>query len=291
MNFPRRSLLGALAALPLMARAGGAAAGAALPPELADLVPAGAALEQEQDPANSADKTYRVAGTLPSGADHVVVLKGTRLYEMRMPVKEDPSRSAIVALFKHYDDKVRQLGGKRLNNGFRTDSWLDLNAKLHVFSRPTDKGEVQFALWIQDGGKLHFLMLFPPADARSATQSELAGRLANFGSAPLYIEFDTNKSVLKADGLAAVAEVVKLMKADPSLQLSIEGHTDNVGQPAANQALSLARAQSVMGAVVAGGIDAKRLGASGFGATRPVAPNDTEAGRARNRRVELVKRR
>ncbi|NJN63855.1 MAG: OmpA family protein [Acidobacteria bacterium] len=68
------------------------------------------------------------------------------------------------------------------------------------------------------------------------------------------------------------------------------GHTDNVGQPAPNKALSEKRAQSVMAAVIAGGIDAKRLSAAGFGQERPVADNRTEEGRAKNRRVELVKK-
>ena len=84
-------------------------------------------------------------------------------------------------------------------------------------------------------------------------------------------------------------EVVALLKADSVLRLSIEGHTDNVGNAVTNKTLSQARAQSVVKALVASGIDAKRLQAKGFGSEVPVADNRSEEGRAKNRRVELVK--
>jgi OmpA-OmpF porin, OOP family len=110
------------------------------------------------------------------------------------------------------------------------------------------------------------------------------------GFIALYINFDTNKAELKPDGKATVREIVALMKGAPQLKLAIEGHTDNVGAAAANKALSESRAKSVVAAVVAGGVAANRLSAAGFGAEKPVADNRTEEGRAKNRRVELVKK-
>jgi peptidoglycan-associated lipoprotein len=68
----------------------------------------------------------------------------------------------------------------------------------------------------------------------------------------------------------------------------VQGHTDNAGTLAHNQTLSEDRARAVVGALTQGGIAADRLAAAGFGQTRPVAPNATDAGRAQNRRVELV---
>lgn len=120
--------------------------------------------------------------------------------------------------------------------------------------------------------------------------NKLLDELNRNGFVALYINFDTGKADLKADGRAAVAEIVKMMKAAPGLGIAIEGHADNVGQPAANKALSENRARSVMAAIVAGGIERGRLSAAGFGPERPIADNRGEEGRAKNRRVELVKK-
>lgn len=87
-----------------------------------------------------------------------------------------------------------------------------------------------------------------------------------------------------------MAEVVKLLQANPALRLAVEGHTDNAGTPAHNQQLSEARAHAVVTALAAQGIATGRLQSAGFGQTKPLADNATEAGRAQNRRVELVKR-
>jgi OOP family OmpA-OmpF porin len=110
------------------------------------------------------------------------------------------------------------------------------------------------------------------------------------GFIALYINFDTGKADLKADGKATVGEIATMLKSAPSLNIAVEGHTDNVGQAAANKKLSEQRARSVMAAIVAAGIDAKRVTAAGFGQERPVADNRSEDGRAKNRRVELVRK-
>jgi outer membrane protein OmpA-like peptidoglycan-associated protein len=83
---------------------------------------------------------------------------------------------------------------------------------------------------------------------------------------------------------------VALLNANPDLKLTVEGHTDNVGSPAHNQTLSQGRANAVVGALMAQGIDLGRLQPKGFGQAKPIADNATEGGRAKNRRVELVKR-
>ena len=70
----------------------------------------------------------------------------------------------------------------------------------------------------------------------------------------------------------------------------MEGHTDNVGSPASNKTLSEARAKSVVSAIVSQGVAADRLSPVGFGQDKPIADNSTDEGRAKNRRVELVKK-
>jgi len=103
------------------------------------------------------------------------------------------------------------------------------------------------------------------------------------------IYFDTGKAVLKPESQQAIGEIVKLLKGDAALKVFVVGHTDNVGGVDGNLKLSQERAQAVLQALVSGGIDAARLRSFGSGPYAPVASNDQEAGRARNRRVELVK--
>lgn len=104
------------------------------------------------------------------------------------------------------------------------------------------------------------------------------------------IYFDTGQATLKPESNAAIEQVAHLLRRQPNLQLRIVGHTDSVGDFQSNVTLSQNRAEAVRLALVGGhGIDGARLTAQGVGPSVPVASNDTEEGRARNRRVELVK--
>jgi outer membrane protein OmpA-like peptidoglycan-associated protein len=103
------------------------------------------------------------------------------------------------------------------------------------------------------------------------------------------IYFDTGKADLKPDSARAIGEMTKLLKSDPGLKVYVVGHTDTVGNLDANLKLSQARADAVVSSLVSGGIAAGRLRAFGNGPFAPVGSNATEEGRARNRRVELVK--
>ena len=81
-----------------------------------------------------------------------------------------------------------------------------------------------------------------------------------------------------------------MLKQNPDLKVSVEGHTDNVGSDKSNKTLSENRAKSVMTALISGGIDKSRLSSKGWGETKPVGDNSTEDGRFKNRRVEIVKK-
>jgi OmpA-OmpF porin, OOP family len=120
---------------------------------------------------------------------------------------------------------------------------------------------------------------------------EVKRSLATSGRAVLHgILFDLDSATLRGESRPVLDEVVKLLTAEPAWKLTIEGHTDGSGAAAHNQTLSEQRAASVKAYLVTQGVDAARLQTAGFGASRPVADNGSELGRAQNRRVELVKR-
>jgi OOP family OmpA-OmpF porin len=116
-------------------------------------------------------------------------------------------------------------------------------------------------------------------DAVAASLTDLLAGGANF---------ETGSAILSAEAEVKLAEVIEIMMENPSTVLNVEGHTDNQGDAASNQALSEARAQAVVDYLVTGGIGEGRLTAVGYGEARPIATNDTAEGRARNRRIEFV---
>jgi outer membrane protein OmpA-like peptidoglycan-associated protein len=121
--------------------------------------------------------------------------------------------------------------------------------------------------------------------------AELANDITQNGHASIYgIYFDTGKSDLKPESDSTLTEISKLLTANPALKLHVVGHTDNQGTLDTNMDLSRRRADSVLAALTTKySVSAARLRALGDGPSAPVASNDTEDGRAKNRRVELVK--
>jgi outer membrane protein OmpA-like peptidoglycan-associated protein len=101
------------------------------------------------------------------------------------------------------------------------------------------------------------------------------------------IFFETNQYAIKPESGAELNEVVQLMKDNPTLQIQINGHTDNVGKSSDNKTLSENRAKAVTNYLIAKGIAPARLSSRGYGDTQPVADNATPEGRAKNRRTEL----
>ncbi len=104
------------------------------------------------------------------------------------------------------------------------------------------------------------------------------------------ILFDVNKSTLKPESMGTINEIAKMMKEHGDLKFEIGGHTDSDGNAALNNKLSHERAEAVKQQLVSMGIDASRLTTKGFGSTKPVAENNNAENKARNRRVEFVKK-
>jgi outer membrane protein OmpA-like peptidoglycan-associated protein/tetratricopeptide (TPR) repeat protein len=102
------------------------------------------------------------------------------------------------------------------------------------------------------------------------------------------ILFETNSIQLQPISLIEINRLLQLLNENPTLKVQINGYTDNVGKPADNLKLSQGRAKSVVDYLVSKGVSASRLTFKGFGETKPIADNNTEAGRALNRRTEFV---
>ena len=125
---------------------------------------------------------------------------------------------------------------------------------------------------------------------QDVTATAMLEALNKDGFVTLNILFETGKSTIQKESLPIVEQVHQLLILDANLKISIEGHTDNVGTPASNKKLSNDRAKSVTDALVAKGIDRARLSFAGWGQEKPVADNGNEEGRAKNRRVEIIKK-
>ena len=103
------------------------------------------------------------------------------------------------------------------------------------------------------------------------------------------ITFDVGKATIKPESMGEINRIVQLMNENPTFKFSVEGHTDSTGNPTSNQTLSEQRSQAIVAKLVELGIAQDRLTAVGKGQNSPIADNNTDEGRAKNRRVEFVK--
>jgi len=117
-----------------------------------------------------------------------------------------------------------------------------------------------------------------------AIQDEVVKKV-NFAANNIY--FATGKYTLLAKSNKGLNEVAQIIKDNPGINLTIDGHTDDVGKDESNQILSENRANAVKKYLISKGVEESRLTATGYGETKPIADNKTAAGRQKNRRVEL----
>jgi len=247
----------------------------------------------------SFDAEYYVAGTT------FVAVEG-RVYRDMFQLEAARPYTAL-EFQRNYEQAITALGGVKVAGPLNTSAFTS-----NLEGRPAPGAECwqhectsSFYL-IRQGGKEYWIHVgtgaiplhgyVTVAERQAMAQSysfltadALMAAIDANGRVPVYIEFDVDRATLRPDARPAVDEIIKLMRDNPNLRLSIEGHTDNTGTPERNRTLSLERAASVQAALVAAGINANRLRTAGFGSDRPLANGATDADRARNRRVELVR--
>ncbi|MCX6377586.1 MAG: OmpA family protein [Armatimonadetes bacterium] len=200
-------------------------------------------------------------------------------------VKGGAKAPSDVQIFRNFINALQKIGGKVV---YQTPT--DLYMKVEK------SGMVSCAhIAPYNGGNGYILEIIEKkamaqdvkADAAAMSEGlKATGHVAVYG-----INFDADKAEIKPEAEAAIAEIAKLLKQDPSLKLFVVGHTANVGDVAVGLKLSQARAEAVARYLTDKyGIQAARLSSFGAGPYCPVSTNLTEEGRARNRRVELVQR-
>jgi OOP family OmpA-OmpF porin len=208
-------------------------------------------------------------------------------------LKEDAKKSSVIQISRNYANAIKNMGGTVIFEGAPQNAeCADNNGLQMVVGKIIQKGN---EMWVEvvptgDGGDYYLTLIVKEAMKQDVTASAMLDSLNRKGSIALYINFDTGKSTIKPESKSIIAQIVEMLKSNPDLKISVEGHTDNVGNQKLNKTLSENRAKSVVSAIVTEGIDVKRLSSVGHGQDKPIADNKTEEGRAKNRRVELVKK-
>jgi outer membrane protein OmpA-like peptidoglycan-associated protein len=207
------------------------------------------------------------------------------LYEVRMPSGKRVQDISKVEFHENYKAAALEKGGEVV--------YEDPRGHL-VFTIPRDDGGLTWCKVAVNAnlGQQYLVIVDEKGFKKSLTfgPKELKAALDKDGKVLLYgILFDVDKASLKPESVTQLQHIVFLMITYPELNLEVQGHTDNKGSDAYNMELSEKRAQTVCTYLELFGIQPERLLAAGYGETRPVASNDTKEGRAKNRRVELVK--
>jgi len=221
----------------------------------------------------------RITSPYLSGQDGIWEGKVTKLgYSIQTVAK----LASMLQIGRNYENALNKIGGKILvNEGRVIEGKVEKNGVVtYVHIEAFNDGRDYQVLVVEKGTMKQDVV----ADAAA-----LSASIAATGKAAVYgIYFDTGKSVVKPESTPALEEITKLMKQNNGLALYVVGHTDNTGTLEINLKLSADRADAVVKALIARGIAASRLKGAGVGPYCPVASNRAEAGKAKNRRVELV---
>jgi len=208
----------------------------------------------------------------------------------------------------------RVVEGRYFNLKYRLDKGVEEPGKLYVIRNFTNAvkkagGEILYEksdnavmrliqgdkeVWVRvncaANGSWYYLNIIEKSEMQQeVVVNKILDAIKSTGKATVYINFDTASSKIQEDSISIIDEIFAMLKQSPDLKLSIEGHTDSDGTSDENQKLSEERALAVKDALISKGVNATRLISRGYGISRPVADNKTEEGKAKNRRVELLK--
>jgi len=222
------------------------------------------------------------------------------VYWISYEADEGQTPASGLQIRRNFENAVKQAGGSiegsypgwckarydepampRMGNGCTSDA---LTAKMVVDGKET-------WIFLQAGEDGSYLLTLSEREAmkQEIAANAMADQLAQDGFVTLYVNFDTGQATIRADSSATLDDAAAALQLAGGLRVEVGGHTDSAGTPEGNLRLSQARAEAVLAALVQRGVAAARLTARGFGQSVPIADNRTEEGRAKNRRVELVR--
>lgn len=246
-------------------------------------------------------------------ATSVIVGDAVRSVEGRVVQRHYSLSSAklsALAAERNYDAALKSMGAVQVNTVQTNDDKviaahpeLDQTAEQRKAFKILDRGNYKSYLirtakgniWIAiniDENNVTVVAIEEKAmeqSIKALSAAEMQSELASKGHVALYMNFDTDKAVILDKDKGIIDEVSRMMADNGALKLKVEGHTDTSGDAKRNERLSAERASAVVASLVGKGVDKTRLAALGLGGSKPVADNGTEVGRAKNRRVELVK--
>lgn len=213
-------------------------------------------------------------------AGNTTVVEGAKTYISYALVEGKPFPSALQIL-RNYINAAQKIGGQALYQ----DRW-------GAYIKIAREGK---EVWVDvrafdDGAGYNLTIVEKKAMVQEVAANDILDVLNSQGFIALDIRFDTGQATIKEESRPIIEQIAAALRENPSLNVSVEGHTDNTGTPADNKTLSQKRAEAVVAALVRAGIASSRLSAVGWGQERPVADNRTQEGRAKNRRVEVVKK-
>ena len=213
------------------------------------------------------DVTMRWTAQKPNGGDNNAGEKDLSMFNPDSPLKENA--------WNHFAFSFNKRAFKGYVNGLR------------IINIPSAKVPSHF--WFLHSGAYKYGCISNVRLAKGAVP--LYDRLASDGKIITYaITFETGKADLKPESMVEINRIAKLMQENPGLEFEVQGHCDATGSDKVNDSLSQKRAEAIVAALVEQGIAQARLTAVGKGSHQPIASNSTDEGRAKNRRVEFIKK-
>lgn len=208
-----------------------------------------------------------------------------KYYEVNYTLNEGAQELSPIQIFRNFENAIKQLSGAKIVGIVveKGNSYSFISAKVVKNGNET---------WIKieaSETEYHLYIVERQAMVQVIQANEMLDALNKDGFIALDILFDTGKATIKQESMELVKQIYNLLNSNPTLKVSIEGHTDNTGTPDENKILSVARAKTIVDFLVSSGIDKSRLQSKGWGQEKPIGDNRTEEGRTKNRRVEIIK--